>query len=811
MKPEDAPSKPKAKSPLPEIIAPKRGAIPGPSDTPSTHAADAPRLPEEVTRDFKQFVTAEKERYKRKKADLVLKDRASKLEELKKFSLSFTLKTEVPQDLVPILAKDKQKQAEIVEKAKANVAKVTSPTLGSTSQTPKPPTRAPPPDSFAAKNPVEFQNLKQQLLSGFPATRSQQRPLQNQQNQQQQHPVPLSTRLHLIADARNRGQQLPVRSPIPIPELPQTVPTGPAAAQIPVAPKSISPASMGLKMNAKAMEFKPNPSAATFTPNFGGPSTTATPSPTASVHAQHTPRIPSPSVFFGGKKPRPEHERKSVKNAFNPFKRMKAAHKNAPPQTDRPPKDLKGNSNDFIDPSFYTVPIWPTTEDNKDKKYIQMFVRTDFPASSNMHSPQPPHLAPHQSHQVPPHMPHINQPPHVSHQPHHPHMPQHHLIPPPHYEQDQHLRQIPPSVMPSPSLHAATIAPYQQSPVAHHSQIGPMYAAHPQGGVGQYVPGGPGGPQFVQGFFSGGFRGTAGAGQMMVQGPHPIPYPAGGQFMPHPQMYSPQQLHAYPHNSAPPAPPSSQGYPSPGRGAPMMMHQGSSQGTPSGPQMVPYTIQPGQGGPIYAGQGQQQSELFLQGQNWLPQRPQSTVSLPPIPSSSSAKFGFSRAASPVAVPSPRIRNSHLPPQSSAASPLLMSSLAAFSPTPSASGPGLSSHPLQRSQTGNAPIHAGGGGRGRKHGNNGGGGMMTPMMTPAGFVINAYSNDGSVGMMRGQPLPHQGGPLPQYYHAPQSHYSSGNRGNGYAGHAQQQHQGQHPPPPPPQAQTQQTTADGEDGK
>lgn len=609
-KPEDAPPKPKEKPPLPEIIAPKRVQIPGSSETPLTHVSDTPRLPEEVTRDFKQFVTAERERYKRKRADIVQRDRATKLEELKKFSLNFTLKTEVPQDLVPILAKDKQKQAEIVEKAKANVAKVVSPTLGSSSQSTKPPpTREPPPNSFAAKNPVEFQNIKQQLLSGFP-TRTQQRPQSNQQA------APLSTRLHQIADARSRGQQIPVRSPVPIPELPQTVPTGPAAAQIPMAPKPTSPGSIGLRMNAKALEFRPNPSAATFMPNFGGPSTTATPSPTASTHTQPTPRVPSPSVFFGAKKARPEKERKSIKSAFNPIKRMKATHKNVPTQTDGPQKKLKGNSNDFINPSFITVPTWPTTDDNKDKKYVQMFVRTEFSTPSTMHSPQPPHITPHQPQhqQMPPHMPHVNQP-HVSHQPHHPHMPQHHLgIPPPHYE-DQHLRQIPPSVMPSPSLHNATIAPYQQSPVPHHSQIGgPMYTAHSQAGVGQYAPGGPGGPQFVQGFYSG-FRGATATGQMMVQGPHPIPYPAGGQFMPHPQMYSPQQLHAYPHNGAPPPPPpSSQGYPSPGRGAPMMMHQGSSQGTPAGPQMVPYAIQPGQGGPVYTGQGQQQSKSFFQDQ-----------------------------------------------------------------------------------------------------------------------------------------------------------------------------------------------------
>ncbi|KAH0613273.1 uncharacterized protein H6S33_009653 [Morchella sextelata] len=590
-KSEDATNKPKEKSTLPEIIAPKR--MLGTSEVSST---SQPPIPE-LTQDFKQFVNNEKERYMRRKADLQQKDRASKLEELKKFSVNFTLRTEIPQDLVPILAKDKQKQAEIVEKAKANVAKVVSPTTSTTSQTAKlPGTREPVPNSFAAKNPTEHELVKQQLLNGFPPQR---------QPQRAQHPAPLlSARLKQIQDAKKGGQQLPhVRSPVPIPEHPQNIPTGPAAGNIPIAPKSISPASMSMRAGAKAMEFRPNPSAATFTPTFG-PSTTATPSPTTSAPAHASPRATSPSLFFGNKKPKPEQERKSIKSSFNPIKRMmKAGQNNGPVQTD--PKYLKGNSNDFIDMPFHTIPTWPTAEGNEEKKYVQMFARTELSASSTMHSPQPPHIAPHQPHhhpQGPPHMAHANQPPHVSHQPHHSHMPQHHLaIPPQHYEQDQHLRQIPPSVMPSPNLHNATLAPYQQSPVAHHSQM-PMYTAHPQG---QYVPGGPGAP-FV-GQFYGGFRGPAGAGQMMVPGPQPIPYP--GQFIPH-QMYSPQQPHAYMHNgTAPPPPPSSQGYPSPGRGAPMMMHQGSSQGTPAGPQMIPYAMQPGQGGPIY-GQGQQQMGMM---------------------------------------------------------------------------------------------------------------------------------------------------------------------------------------------------------
>ncbi|CAZ86354.1 unnamed protein product [Tuber melanosporum] len=591
---EDVSAKPKEKTLLPETIVPKRGhPVPPPVD-PAIHSSDAP-LPQEVTENFKRFVNSEKERYKKKKADLVQRDRASKLEELKKFSQNFVLKTEVPQDLVPILAKDKSKQAEIVEKAKQNVAKTTStpPTAAAQlSQT----SRVPPPNSFAAKNPEEFQLTRQQLLQGFPPTQSR-----LPRGQQVQQP-PLSTRLRQIAVDRHAGHQVSVRSPVPIPEHPHSVPTGPAAANIPTAPKSTSPSSAAhlRNLSAKAPEFKPNPTATSFTPTLGGPSTNTTPSPTTSAHA-HSSRAASPSVFFGDKKVKTSQEKPLIADQFNPFKRMKIAAPATPTPTDGPGKKIRGNSNDYIERAFVTTPTWPTTEQNKDKKWEQMFAKPEFSIASSIHSPQPPHVMPQPHHQqIPSHIPHINPPPHIAHQPH-PHMSQHMGIVPPHYEPEQHLRQIPPSVMPSPSLHSATVAPYQQSPVTHHSQIGPMYPSHQQA---QYaVPSGPGGPAY--GYYSSGFRGAAGAGPMMVQGHQPIPYPAG-QFIHHPHMYSPQQPHAYLQGAPPPPPPSSQGYPSPGRGAPIMMHQGSQQGTPAGPQMMQYTLQPGQTAPMYAGQGQQQ-------------------------------------------------------------------------------------------------------------------------------------------------------------------------------------------------------------
>ncbi|KAL7269915.1 poly(A)-binding protein binding protein [Rhizina undulata] len=817
---EETTTKPTEKPGLPESIVTKRAqplALPLPhsggnvAGGTSSNASGAPHIEQAVTEDFKQFVHLEKERYKKKKADIIQRDMASKLKELKRFSETFTLKSPLPTDLVPILAKDKSKQAEIVAKANANAAKAAAGNIpiGSAAALSSQAAAAgadarkalpvqPAKTTFASKYPEEFAREKQRLMSGLS--------------------VGLSGKLQDINQSRRTGQQLRVKSPQPIPEFPprRNPPTGPSSttASGPMQKQFSGPFQTNnfKKMNATAMEFKPNPHAVSFTPTLGGPSTNASPSPTVS-HAHGPSRTASPSMFFGNKKAKVGQDKPSIYNHFNPFKRMKITPKPAPP-VDGSAKKLRGNSNDYIDLPFSTLPMWPTTDENKDKTYVQIFEKVESAVHNSIHSPQPPHIIPHQPHhqQLPPHMPHLaHHPPHMPHQPHHPHIPQQHLgIPPTHYEQDQHMRQIP-SVMPSPALQNASVAPYQQSPVPHHSQL--MYP--PQAGMVQFgIPGGPGGPPF--GYYATQFQRGPGGAPMAVHGPHAMAYPAGqmgGQFMHHPQMYSPQQPHAFIHG---PPPPSSQGYPSPGRGAPMMMHQGSTQGTPSAPQMVPYAIQPGQGGPMYAGQAQQQqqSELLLQGQNWLPQRPQSSMSLPPAPSTPAARY--SRAASP-AVPSPRPRHSHMSPQPSAA-PLLVP-FAAFSPVPPAPVSGLSSTPLQRSQT-NTTGGAGGRSKGTGGNNSGmnvGVGAMIPSPLHPGNAINSMnlSNDGSfltVGGMMGRPPPsHQGGP-PQFYHAPQGHYPASGRGNGYGGPAQQQ--GQHAPPPPqpqPQVQPPSQQTEGDDGK
>jgi hypothetical protein len=69
---------------------------------------------------FKQFADNEKLRIRAaQEAKLTnhLHDRTAKLNDLKKFGANFKLKTRIPDDLVPVLTKDKEKQSEIKRKA----------------------------------------------------------------------------------------------------------------------------------------------------------------------------------------------------------------------------------------------------------------------------------------------------------------------------------------------------------------------------------------------------------------------------------------------------------------------------------------------------------------------------------------------------------------------------------------------------------------------------------------------------------------------------------------------------------------------
>ncbi|KAK9238980.1 hypothetical protein V1525DRAFT_386972 [Lipomyces kononenkoae] len=241
---------------------------------------------------FKQFVHGEKERLNLKKREISKKEKEGRLSELMAFSQSFKLHTPVPMDLVPILAKDKAKQEEIIQKSVVN-AKQTD-----------------------AKKPLSTADIVNAVQQQNPAvTDSKVKPVgQN-----------LSAKLQQLKNEPNTGS-VPVPSPPDI----KATPSSPAPAK---------------RLNVKAMEFKPNPFAASFTPSFGG-STAGSGTPAASVvsaaSSSPTPPPPPPAAtprtvnkpaarsdspaFFGPQWKPPAQPRASINDGFNPFTQAKEEH-----------------------------------------------------------------------------------------------------------------------------------------------------------------------------------------------------------------------------------------------------------------------------------------------------------------------------------------------------------------------------------------------------------------------------------------------------------------------------------------------------
>ncbi|KAF3924319.1 hypothetical protein ABW21_db0208378 [Orbilia brochopaga] len=626
-KPEE--SKPKDKAPLPESVkkasvaavpavpvlpihkAPEASQQPNPgSDATALGTSDNPLR--RVKDAFQQFTNTERERLEKRRQAMAKKDKDVKLQDLKKFAQSFKLNTPVPQDLVPILAKDKAKQDEIIEKSKVNAAaaaqsKKQTPTAQSTTgpasgiqsslRTPIPP----PPSQTSANNAAgPNQNIQTPDKNGNNKTPISGFPPRHPSGYRPDRPQPLPANMNLppapgarlLSDKIRHNQQMKqtgqygnIPVPVPIVEHSAPPPTGPAAMQ----PKAFSPT--GPKPNPRAIEFRPSPYAPVFTPGSTAPSA-PTSSPAPSVNS----RAPSPSVFFGSKKPKALDERIFIGEAFDPFKRMKAEVEQNKDKPALSSTDKSHMIQGFINKPWGTPPIWQVRDENQERKFSEIFDKSESSTSSATPQSQTHQLTTHQPHhgshpsghpipthisQVPPHMPHERHPG--------PHMPGF-AGPTPHFgDQEHHGRHVssPPNVLPSPSMQNANLPGQFGSPGPHHAmvyanpgQMPPQYTnvLGQNGQFGGYRGGYAGGPQFMQP------PGASGAASPMVMGAQaqqPIPFMVPAPFIQQglPQaMYSPHQMHAYPGQSAGPPPPPSGGYPSPGRGAPMMMHQSSQQG-----------------------------------------------------------------------------------------------------------------------------------------------------------------------------------------------------------------------------------------
>ena len=575
------------------------GTAPRPADTPNASTPNATTNVEtEVLDSFRNFAMFEKNRLADDRRKRVSHDKAIKLNDLKKFSTNFKLHTPVPKDLVPILAKDTAKQHEIVEKAQREAEqKSATPPKTSANSADQPSTKVPVESkqdgTRAPPNTAERQEYTS-FRPGIPPRGPQAgMPPRDKQSQfSNVFPSPQNGQgllSHRLADNHGRHKAgMPVSIPTPLPIHSAQKPSRPIAnaAQVPNSQASSTVRTPTSAASAKFNVFKPNPAANTFKPT-GLPSPVS--SPTSNANARTLSRAPSPSDFFGNKKPISSGERPSILDNFNPLKRLREKA-----QKEGKAKDYAANGG--IVYAHATPVTWTQVKSDENfKSYKDMY--EDLPPASRGVSPQHSTASPVNSallHQLPPHLqhapqgvPHLQAPQQVAY----PVPPQPHHFPgvPHHY--DEHR------MHPSPSQSSSYSTPRVQGPyLAYPPPMGQVPYGYGPPAPPHVV--GPGAPQ-PQGFrpvHSGPPYGQSPGQQfsapMMVHnssqgsfmGPHGMP----GSQMP---MFAPGQVAPYGGQSQPPS-----GFPSPGRATPMI-HQGSYQGQPS-----VYVGNQQYGTPIYAQQ-----------------------------------------------------------------------------------------------------------------------------------------------------------------------------------------------------------------
>lgn len=392
-----------------------------------------------VTDSFKQFANNEKLRIRQAqeaKRSTARAEKTVKLNDLKKFAANFKLKSKVPDDLVPILAKDREKQLEIQDKAekayhdeeqrrldreKAKAAGNISPTLSSS--TSQPGTAVSLPQQSAAK--------PRATPRGPPLTESMASPGRG--------PGATSNR----AFGGRPGfppppQPLPANLRMPGAPPPITTDNGP-----------LSP-TKSLNAGAKAFEFRPGANA--FTP------TGTSPSPHRSVGTASTPSTEK-ADFFKDKKAADPKRRNNLEEGFNPLRKEYSE------------EQKKANAaNGGIPNPYRTPPTWPTAEANTNISWREAIPKPTEPGHvhHHMHTPNSSQGHMPHAHQLPPHM-QGPQPPTPSNRP--PFMPPHHGHP---QGYGQGMPQFPPngSVQNSPRFQAPQMAYGAQMPPMQMPQYG---------------------------------------------------------------------------------------------------------------------------------------------------------------------------------------------------------------------------------------------------------------------------------------------------------------------------------------------------
>lgn len=357
--PEAEPKKASTPSgaPLPPSIAlpaSRQGKLVVDKEKAAANSKNVNNVTKDVAGNFAQFVTTEQQKFEQKKRNLQLKEKSDSIEELKKFSQDFKIKTPVPADLFPLLGKRNNKAA---------TAKSTS---GSSTKSTTPQTSATTPASSTPTSTAADKKEK-----------------------------PLS---EAIVEAQSSKKTPTVPSPLPAnktlePSVSKspTKPAAPVPAQSSPAKSTTVPASPApkLNLNFKAPEFRPNPNAHAFTPSFSSSpshsnaitfSNHSSPfiphsSPVGGHNAMrgghgqhsrtHTPHQRNANLFFGSKSP----NAKPFNGKCNLFARLVEEH-------DKDESKPKG-SPVIIERSFLTNPTWPVAN-NEEHSYTELVPSADI-------------------------------------------------------------------------------------------------------------------------------------------------------------------------------------------------------------------------------------------------------------------------------------------------------------------------------------------------------------------------------------------------------------------------------------------------
>ncbi|KAG1773434.1 hypothetical protein EDD22DRAFT_857547 [Suillus occidentalis] len=269
-------------------------AVKSPSPTPSTSSASN-KPPADPLPAFRDFVTNERQRLTQKKQALVKSEMDKRKAELLKFSQTFKLNKPIPDDLVPILAKDEEKQRQIREKASVDAASTTARAIGVTAALNASPSVSRMPTSTSNK-------IVPATAKPTPAPPAIQKAPPSELGKKN------SVNMYIQPIPPFKGAK---RSTTPLPG-PATHTNG---AAVPT-----SPTTTANRLNANASSFRPNLKG----PTSPIPSSTSASASPKAKPAESSPSTPNP--FFGTKimKKGAVH----IKDDFNPFKHNKVVEAN---------------------------------------------------------------------------------------------------------------------------------------------------------------------------------------------------------------------------------------------------------------------------------------------------------------------------------------------------------------------------------------------------------------------------------------------------------------------------------------------------